>query len=823
MRYRSSSCVAWILCILCIPLLWVPWTCQAFLPVPYTYTTRTSASDQRISHQCKTPPTVFALKDPSSSSSDSSSTSKSASTRRKKKSQKRRQPKKKKKTTVETIARRKRDPNGIETWRVFGIEVHPDAYCTEAQNYGTATINTSTVNNHNNHDNATIPVDKLFLTPPIIQALLDRLDLTINNKKKKDQDQQQQQYPSSTIRDIRVVRRSLDARKKRRGGQGEGGPRYVFVLDVDIHASYTKYFQEQSGRLEFMSSSFTSADDNNDATNTPPPPKNDDNSRNPATTIKNKKKRVIIVGAGPAGLFCALTLVKNGVTPIVLERGLPVESRGKSIGALIHRSQMDQESNFAFGEGGAGTWSDGKLTTRIGRNSHNVRTVLETFVQYGAPETILVHGSPHLGTDNLVKLLRAMRLDLRRMGGEIVFGAKMTELIVDHQEEGVTKGVKCTKSGEAMERHVNQDSSSSSSSSSFYPEWLQNDSGEDKTTTIMGDAVVLATGHSARDVYEKLHQDGVKLEAKGFAVGFRVEHPQKIINKIQYGNEWGMSVITGKKTTDAENDNYFMANNNNDDAQRRQHPGQLPVPSYRLATNHAKDGTTDNDSNGNNNHNERGVYSFCMCPGGQIVPASTDPNEVCVNGMSFSRRDSTFANSALVVTVDPEDAILDEYRQDHGVLAGVAFQRDMERRASLLGGGNLTVPVQRVTDFLAGTASTSAPPSSYRLGVKPAACHEIYPPPLVNSLRDALEHHFERQMPGFVCEDALLHAVETRTSSPVRVSRNAETLEAEGTKQLYPAGEGAGFAGGIVSAAVDGICVANAILERVLASSESDN
>jgi uncharacterized FAD-dependent dehydrogenase len=229
-----------------------------------------------------------------------------------------------------------------------------------------------------------------------------------------------------------------------------------------------------------------------------------------------------------------------------------------------------------------------------------------------------------------------------------------------------------------------------------------------------------------------------------------------------------------------------------------------------LATDQAFDGD-----------NVRGAYSFCMCPGGQIVPASTDPTEVCVNGMSFSRRDSKWANSALVVTVAPDDAILDSYREKHGVLAGVAFQRDMEQRAAIMGGGNLTVPVQRMTDFLEGRCSTSAPSSSYRLGVKPSPCHEIYPPSLVSALRHAVTEIFEKQMPGFICDDSLLHAVETRTSSPVRVRRCNETMEAIGTKNLFPAGEGAGFAGGIVSAAVDGMVVGSAVLNGLLGTEES--
>jgi uncharacterized FAD-dependent dehydrogenase len=305
-------------------------------------------------------------------------------------------------------------------------------------------------------------------------------------------------------------------------------------------------------------------------------------------------------------------------------------------------------------------------------------------------------------------------------------------------------------------------------------------------------------------VYEQLHAAGVSLEAKGFAVGFRVEHPQKLINNIQYGHEWGPSVVTGKGTTDTANENYFSTLIQNNVNNVKHHIGKLPVPSYRLATDKANDGKM-----------MRGVYSFCMCPGGQIVPASTESHEVCVNGMSFSRRDSPFANSALVVTVDPDDEILEPYRSQHGILAGIAFQRDMERRAAMMGGGNFVVPVQRVTDFLSNTPSTTAPPSSYRLGIKPSPCHLIYPEPLVVAMKHALIEHFNRQMPGFICEDGLLHGVETRTSSPVRVVRDAQTLQAIGTKNLFPAGEGAGFAGGIVSAAVDGISVADAILREI--------
>jgi len=637
---------------------------------------------------------------------------------------------------------------------VFGVEVHPDRLAEDPP-----------------HDEKLVrPVLQTtrFLHPAVLEALAARLKIETVTKK----------------HNVRLVRRSLDARSHQRRADGGTGPRFVYVLDVDVDVDASNIrWKHQPGRMELMkeppeeSTKEESHDRRQDEASTAP-------------KESKKKPRVVIVGAGPAGLFCALQLAKTGlVTPIVLERGQPVETRGKDIGALIHRRSLDSESNFAFGEGGAGTWSDGKLTTRIGRNSRSVRQVLETLVRYGAPEQILIEGAPHLGTDNLVRLLRNMRSDLRRLGGEIRFGTKVTGLCVT--KDGVATGVDYLVSRAVVERNMPHHDIGSDDESKL---------DVDATGTILCDAVVLATGHSARDIYEQLHKSGVKLEAKGFAVGFRVEHPQKLINKIQYGAGWASSVVTGRKTTDAANQEYLSSLD-----KESHHKGHLPVPSYRLATDKAFDGVE-----------FRGAYSFCMCPGGQIVPASTDPEEVCVNGMSFSRRDSQWANSALVVTVSPEDSVLEPYREEHGVLAGVAFQRDMERRASIMGGGNMTVPVQRLTDFIAGRPSKTAPSSSYRLGVKPAPCHEIYPSPLVAALRNALTEHFERQLPGFVCEDGLLHAVETRTSSPLRVVREKETMEAIGCRKLFPAGEGGGWAGGIVSAAVDGMAVAESVLLGVL-------
>ncbi|CAJ1957841.1 unnamed protein product [Cylindrotheca closterium] len=625
--------------------------------------------------------------------------------------------KKRKPRSKNNKRRQSKMPDLVETWRVYGLKVHPDDLTQDDDE------------NKSVFDQKRDAADgepKAPIPKALEDILLKKLKVS--------------ELPPNT----NLVRRSLDARKKLEH------PTFQYVVDVPLtrQDSYKLGWKNRPGRTEILE-----IQAKNETAST-----SDESS-----SASNEKKQVIVVGTGPCGLFCALQLALEGVKPILIDRGEPVERRGRDIGALIHRRNMNPESNFAFGEGGAGTWSDGKLTTRTGRNSESVRWILEKLVEYGAPSNILWEGAPHLGTDNLVKLLRKMREHLKELGGEIHFGTRMSNLIL---EDGVVKGVQVED--------------------------------EQGSRTIFADATVLATGHSARDVYESLNSCGVQLEAKGFAVGFRIEHPQKFINKIQYGNEWGLAVKTGKSTTDEVNLEHFGGTPS-------EHEGKLPVPSYRLATDKAEDGTG----------NYRGVYSFCMCPGGQIVPASTNSSEVCVNGMSFSRRDSLWANSALVVTVAPDDPVLEPYREQYGVLAGLEFQRDMERRAAILGGGNLTVPVQRVTDFCEGQVSETIPSSSYRLGVQSAPCHELYPEPITRALTNALTNQFSDSMPGYFHPDGLLHAVETRTSSPMRISRDAETLQAIGCDGLFPAGEGAGFAGGIVSAAVDGVNVAGAVMDKL--------
>ena len=482
--------------------------------------------------------------------------------------------------------RAKSKPTTAPTWRLFGIQVHPDEL-------GPSALVTKA--SEQSKDLNLKSVGKIYLNQAVITSLCHRLKIDPAPKITTPMKSESCVLPQE-LSDVRVIRRSLDARKKF-VTDGGSGPKYTYVVDVDLTAfgMTSVRMKHTPGRCERVTSDMEDIS----------PSLGMDESLSVDSSKKNKPT-VIVVGAGPCGLFCALELAKSKLcTPILLERGQAVEGRGKDIGALLHRKIMNEESNFAFGEGGAGTWSDGKLTTRIGRNSNLVRKVLETFVEYGAPKKILVDGSPHLGTDNLVRLLRNMRNELRSLGGQVLFGAKMEEVLF---EGDAVSGLRVSYS-QSHER-----------GGPVHPNQRDNDNVE----VLEADAVVLATGHSARDVYESLHQSGVQLEAKGFAAGFRIEHPQRIINKIQYGAEWGGMAYSGKEKTDDINRSFFSS-----DEISPHHEGRLPVSSYRLATDKAFDGDTN-----------RGAYSFCMCPGGQIVPASTDPQSVCVNGMSFSRRDS---------------------------------------------------------------------------------------------------------------------------------------------------------------------------------------
>ncbi|CAN1809353.1 Uncharacterized protein Cbei_0202 [Linum perenne] len=462
-----------------------------------------------------------------------------------------------------------------------------------------------------------------------------------------------------------------------------------------------------------------------------------------------ERPRVAVVGGGPSGLFASLVLAELGADVTLMERGQPVEQRGRDIGALIVRRIMESESNFCFGEGGAGTWSDGKLVTRIGRNSDSVLAAMKTLVHFGAPENILVDGKPHLGTDRLIPLLRNFRQHLLELGVSIKFGTRVDDLIVENLR---VTGVKVSDS-------LNQ--------------LAQQKFGYD--------AVLLAVGHSARDVYKMLLSHNVDLVPKDFAVGLRIEHPQELINNIQYSS-LATDVRSGR--------------------------GKVPVADYKVAGVVSRD--HDNISS-NMELMDRSCYSFCMCPGGQVVLTGTNPKELCINGMSFSRRASKWANAALVVNVSKQDF---EALNFHGPLAGVKFQREFERRAAVMGEQDFVVPVQTVTDFLDDKLSgTPLPTSSYRLGVKASNLHELFPSHITEALKRSISM-FNQELPGFISNEALLHGVETRTSSPVQIPRSSDSYESLSLKGLYPVGEGAGYAGGIVSAAVDGMQVGFAVAKN---------
>ncbi len=456
-------------------------------------------------------------------------------------------------------------------------------------------------------------------------------------------------------------------------------------------------------------------------------PAPDEDVPHPIYRAVSGNRTVVIVGCGPAGMFAALRLIKLGIKPIILERGKDVQARRRDIAAINRQGIVNAESNYCFGEGGAGTYSDGKLYTRATKRG-NVEDILRTLVAHGAPPAILIDAHPHIGSNKLPKVVQAMRQSILEAGGEIRFNTRVTDFLL--QESAGERRICGVVTADGDEVH--------------------------------GEAVILATGHSARDVFEICHARSIHLEAKSFAMGVRIEHPQPLIDRIQYR----------QKARDL----------------------RLPAASYRLAS------TVE----------ERGVFSFCMCPGGWIVPSATAPDEVVVNGMSLSRRDSPFANSGMVVAVEPPD--LEAFGND--VLAGVRYQKSLEIMACEAGGGAQRAPGQRVTDFVANRVSNSLPKCSYQPGLTSAPLHELLPKPLAERLQKALQT-FGQTMRGYMTEEAVIIGVETRTSSPVRLPRDADTLQHTEIRGLYPTGEGAGYAGGIVSAAMDGVRVAEACIANI--------
>lgn len=482
------------------------------------------------------------------------------------------------------------------------------------------------------------------------------------------------------IQAVRILKRSIDARK-----------RQVFInLTVRI------YINEQPQDDLFIPISYGDVSD-----------------RRPA----------VVVGAGPAGLFAALRLIELGMRPIVLERGQDVHQRRKDIARISREHIVDNESNYCFGEGGAGAFSDGKLYTRSKKRG-SVERILSILCQHGASPAILSDAHPHIGTDKLPLVIENIRHTILRSGGEVRFGTRVDELIFDNQK---VIGVK------------------SHDGNIFYG------------------PVILATGHSARDIYYYLHTHDIALEAKGFAVGVRLEHPQELIDRIQYHNPAGRGRY-------------------------------LPAAEYSFVTQ--VDG--------------RGVYSFCMCPGGFVVPAASGQNQLVVNGMSPSNRGSRWANSGMVVEIRPED--LPGY-ETGDVLAGIKFQEEIERQCFVNGNCRQTAPAQRMTDFVHGKISADLPSSSYAPGVLSSPLHFWMPEFITRRLRQGFLH-FGQISHGFLTREALMIGVETRTSSPVRIPRDNESLNHIGLEGLYPCGEGAGYAGGIVSAAIDGERCAEALAQK---------
>ena len=485
---------------------------------------------------------------------------------------------------------------------------------------------------------------------------------------------------ANRIKDLNITRRSIDARQRK----------------VMVQLTLKIYVDEEAPALSYTPVEYH--------------------------PVESDAKQVVVVGAGPAGLFAALELIEQGMRPVVIERGKDVDSRRLDLAGIARKGVVDPDSNYCFGEGGAGAYSDGKLYTRSKKRGP-VDKVLQIFHQHGAQDEIHIDAHPHIGSDRLPEVIKAMRHTIERCGGRVIFGEKVTGLISDN--EGAVCGV----------------------------------------TTADGNSysgpVILATGHSARDVYQFLNDSGILLEPKGIAVGVRLEHPQEIIDRVRYHSPAGR----GK---------------------------YLPAAEYTMLTR----------------VDDRAVYSFCMCPGGVIVPAASSPGEMVVNGMSASGRKGKWANSGMVVEVLPEDVEGDD------ALKMMRYQQQIERKFFEDANGTQSAPAQRMTDFVNGRPSANLPATSYAPGMHPARIDQLLPRPIASRLRKGFEE-FGRKNRGFLTPQATLIGDETRTSSPVRIPRDEVQLNHIDTPGLYPCGEGAGYAGGIVSAAIDGIRCARAIGESM--------
>ena len=505
---------------------------------------------------------------------------------------------------------------------------------------------------------------------------------------------------TSDVRDVRVVKESIDARKK------------PVMLNRNVEFTLNKMPQSLPNRVVVIErSAFDIAD--------------------PTffeTKIRQPEAPVVVVGAGPAGMFAALALAESGVKTVLLERGKPVDTRMRDIGQLRSHGTLDPESNICFGEGGAGAYTDGKLYTRI-KDRAMVRWVYRKFVDFEAPEDILVQAHPHLGTDKLVRIVKRMREYLIERGVEVRFETKVTRVLV---KEGAVCGLEVNDGEVIPAKHV-----------------------------------ILGIGHSARDTLAQLHKDGIALEAKDFAVGVRVEHPQEMINRNQFGK--------------AERDPV------------------LGAAAYSLSYKAADDLL-----------DHRGVYSFCMCPGGFIVPSPTEPDHMAINGMSNANRSTPFANSGVVAQVTVDDLLRRGYQESP--LIGISFQRDLEARVFKYTEKAYAAPAMRICDFIARKPTGKLAATNFRPVAEAADLWEVLPEWIAEPLAAGLEH-FNRKIRGYTSSEANMLAVESRTSSPIRVLRDTKTLESVSAAGLYPVGEGAGYAGGIVSAAVDGARAAGAVVE----------